>query len=280
MPAALAYRLRPAEPADEAFLSQLYADAHIDEFLPMRLPDADLKALLRMQFRAQRMGYARDFADAIDRIALAAEPSARPIGRLLVATRRDAIHLVDIALVPEARGRGVGTALLGELLENARRQGLPVRLQVRPGNPAFHLYSRLGFQVIRGGMNLEMEFLPGTEPARRNLAAHPGESLPEAHPIEQQWSSLRGRSFRVMEVSGGAFPPLVLASLERVVFGASAAYSLIFHGPPERFLPQATYSLRLCDEHTHEPVEGDDRLLFLVPIGPAQGVMRYEAVFN
>ena len=273
------YHLRPATIADEAFLEQLYFDAHVEEFRPMGLAEPELKALLQMQFRAQRMGYAHDFADAVDRIVVSDENVPKPIGRLLVATRRDAIHLVDIALLSAARGRGIGSRLIRTLLEDSRQKSIPVRLHVRPGNPAFQLYSRLGFRLIGGGMNLEMEFTPRAAPVQTTLAEQAAHLASQPLPI-QQWSALQGRSFRVMELPPEDFPPLRLARLERTAFAASVTYSLIFHGPADRFLPQALYTLRLCDQTTHQLIDSEDRVLFLVPIGPTRNCMQYEAIFS
>ncbi len=49
-------------------------------------------------------------------------------------------------------------------------------------------------------------------------------------------------------------------------------FSLVFLGPPRPILPQRTWDL--C-----HPVLGAQGI-FLVPIGPSEGRMRYEAVFN
>jgi hypothetical protein len=53
--------------------------------------------------------------------------------------------------------------------------------------------------------------------------------------------------------------------------GARQPFTLLFHGPLEPVLPQAVYHL------DHEAVGAVD--LFLVPLGPDQEAMRYEAVF-
>ncbi len=48
------------------------------------------------------------------------------------------------------RGEGVGAALLGEALQEARRRGLrQVSLSVEAGNPSVCLYRRLGFRPVR-----------------------------------------------------------------------------------------------------------------------------------
>lgn len=55
-----------------------------------------------------------------------------------------------IAVVPEFEGRGIGSALLTQLIEEARRRGAAdVLLEVRSDNPrAQQLYLRFGFEQI------------------------------------------------------------------------------------------------------------------------------------
>ncbi|HEX6390541.1 MAG TPA: GNAT family N-acetyltransferase, partial [Solirubrobacteraceae bacterium] len=66
-------------------------------------------------------------------------------GQLRVARDADAIHLVDIALLPAARGRGIGTQLISALMDEARAAALPLTLAVFPDSRARSLYERLGF---------------------------------------------------------------------------------------------------------------------------------------
>lgn len=49
-------------------------------------------------------------------------------------------------------------------------------------------------------------------------------------------------------------------------------FSLLFHGPAEDYLRQGTYLIR------HDAI--GEFPLFLVPLGPEQGRMRYEAIFT
>jgi GNAT superfamily N-acetyltransferase len=56
---------------------------------------------------------------------------------------------VSVGVSPAHRGRGVGTALLEALVEQAEREGVPaLSLSVEEGNPAARLYERLGFRPI------------------------------------------------------------------------------------------------------------------------------------
>ncbi|MFF7161179.1 GNAT family N-acetyltransferase [Streptomyces sp. NPDC008086] len=50
-------------------------------------------------------------------------------------------------LAPRVQGRGIGSAVLRELLERSDRDGVPVRLNVLRGSAARRLYERHGFTV-------------------------------------------------------------------------------------------------------------------------------------
>jgi ribosomal protein S18 acetylase RimI-like enzyme len=55
---------------------------------------------------------------------------------------------LGIALRPEYRGQGIGTALLQELLAAAKRLYPAIALSVSPNNPAMRLYARQGFETV------------------------------------------------------------------------------------------------------------------------------------
>ncbi len=73
------------------------------------------------------------------------------IGRLYRWRVGTALRLIDIALVPTCRGKGIGTALIGALMTEASASGADVTLYVERFNPAFQLYMRLGFEPIEDG---------------------------------------------------------------------------------------------------------------------------------
>ena len=116
------------------------------EFAPLGLPEAMLNQLLDMQQRAQTEGYSKQYPYAVQSIIL---QGAERAGQMLVARGWQAIHLVDISLMPEYRGAGTGGFLLRALCDEAHAAGVPVRLSVRCGSPAVHLYRRAGF-VLTG----------------------------------------------------------------------------------------------------------------------------------
>ena len=58
------------------------------------------------------------------------------------------LFLEGIYLSVRHRGSGVGSAIIRELMEQARREDKPLRLRVLRPNPARLLYERLGFRCI------------------------------------------------------------------------------------------------------------------------------------
>jgi predicted GNAT family acetyltransferase len=69
----------------------------------------------------------------------------QPVGRLYVARWAEEIRVVDIAVLPEYRNRGIGSALLRDLMAEAAAAGKPLSIHVERFNPAVRLYARLGF---------------------------------------------------------------------------------------------------------------------------------------
>jgi len=150
--------LRPATPADDAFLLDLYAQNRQAELRAWGLDESMLASLLQMQFTAQQTTYATQYPDADHDLLLLDD---EPVGRLYIHRAEDHLLLVDIALLPEVQGQGLGTALLCTLLEEAAEKGVPVRLQVVMTNLARHLYQRLGFTALGSdGVYEQMEWHP------------------------------------------------------------------------------------------------------------------------
>lgn len=138
-------RLRPLRDEDLPFLRELYGSTRADELAQVPWSPAEKAAFLDMQFDAQHRHYRAAFPEARFEVI---EIDGRPAGRLYVDRRAEEIRVIDVALLPEHRGRGLGTSLLEALLAEASRARLPVTLHVEPFNPAVRLYDRLGFSVV------------------------------------------------------------------------------------------------------------------------------------
>jgi len=151
--------LRPIREEDLEFLLRLYATTRADEMAMVTdWSDEQKEWFIRMQFQAQHAWYQEHYGDAqFDLILI----DGVPAGRLYVHRREKEIRLVDISLIPELRGKAIGSALLRELMAEAETAGKPLTIHVEKYNPAMRLYLRLGFKPIedRGPYDL-MEWRP------------------------------------------------------------------------------------------------------------------------
>lgn len=138
--------LRPARDDDREFLFEVYASTRIDEFAAVPWTTEQRLAFLRQQFHAQVSGYRSQFPHADDFVITV---DGAPAGRLCLARVDETeMRLVDVALLPGHRGRGVGTTVLHEIATDADRDGTLVSLHVVHGSPAIGLYARLGFERV------------------------------------------------------------------------------------------------------------------------------------
>jgi ribosomal-protein-alanine N-acetyltransferase len=79
-------------------------------------------------------------------ICLAAEDETGLVGYLVCARYDDVWHLMNVAVDPEHRRRGVARELIERLFEEAGR-GARFTLEVRVSNaPAIEMYERFGFR--------------------------------------------------------------------------------------------------------------------------------------
>jgi ribosomal protein S18 acetylase RimI-like enzyme len=136
--------LRPVEPRDDEFLYRVYAGTRTEELAVLAWDDAQKEAFLRAQFDAQSRWYREHYARATYEIVLV---DGEPAGRLYLHRGETEIRIVDIALLPEHRGNGVGSSLLDNVLAEADASGKRVTIHVERFNPALRLYERLGFTV-------------------------------------------------------------------------------------------------------------------------------------
>ncbi len=152
------YALRPETEDDVPFLMALYASTREAELAQVPWAPEQKAAFLAQQFQAQRTDYRARIADCRFDIL---EQGGVPVGRLYLQDRPARLHIVDIALLPAWRGKGVGTAILEGLQAAGRESGRGVGIFVEKFNPALRLYRRLGFADLADHeVYLEMEWLP------------------------------------------------------------------------------------------------------------------------
>lgn len=130
---------------DGDFLFEVYACTRADEVRDWGFDDEEAAQFLRMQHRMQLASYAAQFPHAERRVLWHAGQRA---GYVFVDYEPQQIRLVEIALLPQFRGRGLGTDIIQGLQTEASRRDVPIDLTVRTDNPARRLYQRLGFRVV------------------------------------------------------------------------------------------------------------------------------------
>ena len=158
-----ALRLIPAQSQDEAFLQVLHASTRAEELRSWGWNEAQSEAFVAQQFLAQQMSYRHRFGAGHDQII---HLDGAAVGRLFVAPVDNGLCLVDIALLAQYRGRGIGTQLLRQVQQTAAARQLPVRLSVLRTNPAQHLYARMGFdRLAQDELCLELVWSPVSDSA-------------------------------------------------------------------------------------------------------------------
>jgi GNAT superfamily N-acetyltransferase len=148
---ALGLSLRHPTDADWPFLQRLFASFRVEEMALVAWPQAHKDALLNDQFRLQHHHLVTYFSSADFWIVERADRSGAmsPLGRFYLDRLTALWRVVDIGVLPEARGQGLGSALLTWAQRAALDAGAAgIDLHVVVVNaPAQSLYRKLGFQI-------------------------------------------------------------------------------------------------------------------------------------
>ncbi|GIX07524.1 MAG: hypothetical protein KatS3mg115_1927 [Candidatus Poribacteria bacterium] len=121
-----------------------------------RAKPADLEAIYRIERRSfptpWSYGALRDEVTGLRPYShvLVARVEAQVVGYVIFWVAAEEIHIVNIAVDPDFRRRGIGRQLLAAALHEARQMKLTrATLEVRPSNaPAIRLYESFGFQTV------------------------------------------------------------------------------------------------------------------------------------
>ncbi|MEY8759854.1 GNAT family N-acetyltransferase [Chryseobacterium tongliaoense] len=93
------------------------------------------------EFHLQRIQYRFDKAQII-------LLNDEPIGLLKADRSEDKIEVIQIQIDPKQQGKGIGKAILKDIIEESLSVRKPVTLSVLKTNKAQNLYASLGFKVI------------------------------------------------------------------------------------------------------------------------------------
>ena len=137
--------LREAGADDRELLFRVFASTRDEELAAVGWGAEQIESFLRMQFEAQDRFYRENYEGATFAVV---ECEGESVGRLYLARWPEEVRIMDVALLPEFRRRGIGTALLRSVIEEAEREGKRVSIHVEHNNPARWLYARLGFHEV------------------------------------------------------------------------------------------------------------------------------------
>jgi GNAT superfamily N-acetyltransferase len=139
--------LRAAIDEDESFLYELYASTRQAEIAMVPWSAEQKQNFLRMQFEAQAKHYRAAYPTANHSIVMTGEARA---GRLYADRQESQILIVDLTLLPEFRGQGIGRALVSDLQSEAASLEKVLTGHVEKWNPASDFWRHMGFLTADG----------------------------------------------------------------------------------------------------------------------------------
>ena len=153
--------LRPADSSDLPFLRALYGAVRADELAAIPWSQPQKQAFLDSQFALQHHHYVTQFPAAGFWLI---EQHATPVGRFYLLNEAPDFLIIDISLLPQWRGIGIGGALIADAQQAAQAAGAGVKLHVAQRNAAARrLYQRLGFVASgQDGPYAEMRWADST----------------------------------------------------------------------------------------------------------------------
>jgi ribosomal protein S18 acetylase RimI-like enzyme len=132
--------IRPATVDDVDFICQV---------IYLTDPNTDSDADPDPEWLAVAQGYTTDqvHGKEPDSITYVVENNGSRVGRLRVVRTAERHFIGGIQIHPAHQNLGIGTAVIDELVREARAAGRPLELNVNKQNPnAERLYTRLGFR--------------------------------------------------------------------------------------------------------------------------------------
>ena len=151
-------KLRSVEKKDDFFIETVYRSTREEELKITNWTEEQKGEFIKMQSSAQLAEYKIKFPGATFQVIVLMKKDA---GRFYTWENENEIRLIDITLLPQFRGKGIGTFLLGELIKKSEKGRKKISLHVDPVNPALKLYLRSGFIHIKNnGRHYYMERSP------------------------------------------------------------------------------------------------------------------------
>ncbi len=137
----------PIAHSDEQFLFSLYSSTRFDELALIGWNDEQKQLFLQNQFKSQHNFYFTKYPDASYQLIKINDES---VGRIYTAELPDEIRIIDLTILPEFRGKNIGSQLIKEILAEAEIIKKAVQIYLEKLNPAQKLFARLGFKEVSG----------------------------------------------------------------------------------------------------------------------------------
>ena len=135
--------VREQAPEDAAFLYALFRANNLRTLELSGLPLAFLDDIIAMQHNSRMQTYRGLFPSAVWSLV---QCDGKPVGEIVEHDEGDYMYVVDIALLPEWQAKGLGTALMREVMDRCATRGIGVRAKVAIGNePSLKMFRKLGF---------------------------------------------------------------------------------------------------------------------------------------
>lgn len=135
--------LRAVQPEDETFLTSVYGSTREQELAMTPWTVEQREAFIRFQYTAQLAHYQTEYPRAEQSVILLGDSR---VGRIYVDRRESEIHILDITLLTQYRGQGIGTPILQQVMDEAAQAGKSVSINLDSFNQSHQLFARLGFK--------------------------------------------------------------------------------------------------------------------------------------
>ena len=154
----MVFSLQKISDADFPFLMEVYRSTRERELAIINWSEIQKDNFIEFQFNAQHSYYLHTFP-GIDLFIV--KRKTDKVGRLYIWRNAEEIRIVDIIILPGFRNRGIGSAILKQLAEEADQKNKILTMHVEKQNPAVDLYVRFGFERIKEeGTHFYMERKP------------------------------------------------------------------------------------------------------------------------